>query len=190
MKYDVDISRFNGFKRYKDSMSNTEGSRIKMENDEGLKQYHKVNVLLWGSILAFVAILTLLAYILDDMGTLKPVADAAQINQILFLIAVILAFGILFFKRSLFNPKKLIDIPFEKSLEEKTSLVLAKLRKNYIIVWAMGEAIGILGFVNYILTADLQYLLVFAVVSIYSILINLPRTAVAERCVELVEENH
>lgn len=160
-----------------------------MENDEGLKQYHKINVLLWGSILVFVVILSLLAYFLDSMNTLRPIGNAAQINQILFLIAVVLAFGILFFKRSLFNPKKLIETPFEKSLEERTSIVLVKLRKNYIIVWAMGEAIGILGFINYILTTDLQYLLVFAVVSIYSILINLPRIAVAERCVELVKEN-
>jgi hypothetical protein len=161
-----------------------------MENDKGLKQYHKVNVLIWGSILVFVIILTLLAYFLDSMNSLQPVENAVQINQILFLIAVILAFSILFFKRSLFNPNKLIEIPFEKSLEEKTSLVLAKLRKNYIIVWAMGEAIGILGFVNYILTADIQYLLVFVVVSAYSILINIPRIAVAERCVELVKEKH
>jgi hypothetical protein len=161
-----------------------------MENDGSLKQYHKINVLLWVSILSFVVILTILAYILDSMNTLRPVENAGQINQILFLIAVIIAFGILFFKRSLFNPKKLIEIPFEKSLEEKISLVLSKLRKNYIIVWAMGETIGILGIVNYIMTADLQYLLVFSVVSIYSILINLPRLAVAERCVELVKENH
>jgi uncharacterized membrane protein YedE/YeeE len=124
------------------------------------------------------------------MGTLRPVENAAQINQIMFLLAVVIAFGILFFKRSLFHPKKLIENTYETSLAEKSTAALAKLRKNYIIVWAMGEAIGILGFINYILTADFQYLLVFAVVSIYSILINLPRINVAERCVELVEENY
>lgn len=161
-----------------------------MESDGSLKQYHKINVILWGSILFFVVILMLLAYFLDSMNTLQPVENAVQINQILFLMAVLIAFGILFFKRSLFNPNKLIETPFEKSLDEKTSLVLTKLRKNYIIVWAMGESIGILGFVNYILTTDIQYLLVFSVVSIYSILINMPRLAVAERCIELVKENH
>ena len=161
-----------------------------MENDEDLKQYHKINVILWGSILIFVIILTLLAYFFDSMNTLRALEGAAQINQIMFLIAVVLAFGILFFKRSLFNPKRIIETPFEKSLEEKTNLVLSKLRRNYIIVWAMGEAIGILGFVNYIMTTDLQYLLVFSVVSVYSIIINIPRIAIAERCVELVKENH
>jgi hypothetical protein len=161
-----------------------------MENDEGLNQYHRINVFLWISILFFVVILTLLAYFFDSMDTLRPMENATQINQIMFLIAVVIAFGILFFKRSLFNPKKLIEIPNEKSIEEKSGLVLAKLRKNYIIVWAMGETIGILGFVNYILTTDLQYLLVLSVVSIYSLLINLPRLAVAERYVKLVRENY
>jgi MFS family permease len=161
-----------------------------MENDENIKQYHRMNVIFWGSILSFVVILTVLGYILDSLNTLRPVQNAAQVNQIMFLLAVVIAFGILFFKRSLFNPKKLIDTPFEKPLPEKINLVLAKLRKNYIIVWAMGETIGIIGFVNYILTVDIQYLLVFSVVSIYSILINLPRIAIAKRCVELVKENH
>jgi hypothetical protein len=161
-----------------------------MNNEEGLKQYHRTNVMLWVSIIFFVVILTVLAYFLDSMDTLRPMENAVQINQIMFLIAVIIAFGILFFKRSLFNPKKLIETPNGKSIEEKSGLVLAKLRKNYIIVWAMGETIGILGFVNYILTTDLQYLLVLAVVSIYSLLINLPRLAVAERYVQLVKENY
>ena len=52
----------------------------------------------------------------------------------------------------------------------------------------MGEAIGVIGFVNYMVTADIQYLLVFSVVSIYSILINMPRISVAESCVEFVNE--
>ena len=57
------------------------------------------------------------------------------------------------------------------------------------IVWALGEAIGIIGFINYMLTINHQYLLVFSVVSVYSILINMPRLVVAEKCIELVKEN-
>ena len=161
-----------------------------METDDNLKQFHRTNVIIWVSILSFVIILTALAYILDRTNTMLPVQEAAQINQVMFLLAVIIAFGILFFKRSLFNPKKIIESPFEKSLPEKMDLVLSKLRKNYIIVWAMGETIGIIGFINYIFTVDIQYLLVFAVVGIYSILINMPRITVAARCIELVKENH
>ncbi len=74
-------------------------------------------------------------------------------------------------------------------LPEKIDFTLARLRRNYVIVWAMGETIGIVGFVNYMVTIDIQYLLVFSVVSIYSILINMPRVSIAESCLALVEEN-
>jgi len=160
-----------------------------MAEEDTIKHYQRTNVLIWISILSFVIILTLLAYIIDSAGTMQPVQDANQINQVLFLLAVVIAFGILFFKRSLFNPRKIIESTSEKSIPEKINLALSTLRKNYIIVWAMGEAIGVIGFVNYMVTIDIQYLLVFSVVSVDSILINMPRIVFAEKCVELVKEN-
>ena len=160
-----------------------------METEGNLKQYQKINVLIWVSIISFVIILTFLGYFLDSLGTMLPAQSALQINQVLFLLAVVIAFGILFFKRSLFNPKKIIVSALDQSLQGKIDQTLAKLRRNYIIVWAMGESIGIIGFINYMVTIDIQYLLVFSVVSVYSILINMPRISVAERCVELVKEN-
>ena len=160
-----------------------------MAEEDTLKHYQRTNVLIWISILSFVIILTVLAYIIDSAGTMQPLQDANQINQVLFLLAVVIAFGILFFKRSLFNSKKIIESTSEKSIPEKINLALSTLRKNYIIVWSMGEAIGVIGFVNYMVTIDIQYLLVFSVVSVYSILINMPRIVFAEKCVELVKEN-
>jgi hypothetical protein len=140
-----------------------------MEENVNIKQYQRTNVLIWVSILSFVIILTLLAYLLDTSSAMLPANNAAQINQVMFLLAVVIAFGILFFKRSLFNPRKIIDSPIGKSPSDKVEFVLAKLRRNYIIVWAMGETIGIIGFINYMITVDIQYLFVFSVVSIYSI---------------------
>lgn len=159
-----------------------------MEENGILQQYHRINILIWGAIISFVIILTLLGYFLDSSNTMFPAESAAQVNQVLFLMAVVIAFGILLFKRSLFNPKKLANSPIEMTLQEKTDLVLARLRRNYVIVWAMGETIGVIGFVNYMVTTDIQYLLVFSVVSIYSILINMPRQSVAESCMELIKE--
>jgi hypothetical protein len=160
-----------------------------MADEDTIKQYQRTNVLIWVSILTFVIILTVLAYVLDSTRTMQPVQNAEQINQVLFLLAVVIAFGILFFKRSLFNPRKIIENTSEKSLSERINLALSKLRRNYIIVWAMGESIGIIGFINYMVTIDIQYLLVFSVVSVYSILINIPRVVFAEKCAELLEEN-
>jgi hypothetical protein len=160
-----------------------------METDDDVTQYHRTNVLIWVSILLFVIILTVIAYVLNSSETMLPEQETAQINQVLFLLAVIIAFGILFFKRSLFNPSKIIEAPSDQSLPQKINLALSKLRRNYVIVWALGEAIGIIGLINYMLTINHQYLLVFSVVSVYSILINMPRVVVAEKCIELVKEN-
>ena len=160
-----------------------------METDDYVTQYHRTNVLIWVSILLFVIILTVLAYILNRSKTMLPEQETVQITQVLFLLAVIIAFGILFFKRSLFNPRKIIEGPSDQSLQQKIHSALSKLRRNYVIVWALGEAIGIIGFINYMLTINHQYLLVFSVVSVYSILINMPRLVVAEKCIELVKEN-
>ncbi len=72
-----------------------------MEDNGKVIQYHRTNIIIWVAIISFVLILTLLAYFLDSSGMLLPAENAAQVNQILFLIAVAIAFGILFFKRSL-----------------------------------------------------------------------------------------
>jgi hypothetical protein len=130
-----------------------------------------------------------LTYILDESKVFVPVDNAVQFNQVMFLIAVALAFAILFFKRSLFIPGKIVDVSPEKTSPQKSELVLIQLRKNYIIVWTLGEAICIIGFINYIFTVDFQHFLVFAVVSLYSVLINMPRIAIAEKCMELIQEN-
>jgi len=160
-----------------------------MGSDINLKQYQKTNILIWVSIISFVIILTLLGYFLDRSGSMMPAQSAAQINQVMFLLAVVIAFGILFFKRSLFNPNRIVDDSLDRSTAEKVNQTLTGLRRNYVIVWALGETIGIIGFINYMITIDTQYLLVFSVVSIYSILINMPRISLAERCVDLVREN-
>lgn len=160
-----------------------------MESENTIKEFHRFNVLIWTAIIVSVVILSVIAFILDNSQMFVPVSNAIQINQIMFLIAVVIAFAILFFKRSLFIPGKLVNIPSEIINPEKFKIVLSRIRKNYIIVWALGEAIGVIGFINYILTADRQYLYVFALVSIYSILINIPRIAFVERCLDLVEGN-
>lgn len=160
-----------------------------MENEIILKSYHRVNIFIWLSILIFIVILTMVTFMLDEAMTFIPVESAAQVNQVMFLLAVVIAFAILFFKRSLFVPGKIAEVPFELATEEKNSIVFKRLRKNYIIVWAMGEAIALMGFINYVLTADRQYFMVFAVVSLYSVLINIPRIAIAEKCIELTRQD-
>jgi hypothetical protein len=160
-----------------------------MESNGKLKEFQRMSVLIWIAIITSIIILSVLIFVLDESLIFVPVNNAEQINQVMFLIAVALAFAILFFKRSLFIPGKIVDVSPERTLIQKAELALRRLRKNYITVWALGEAICIIGFVNYIFTVDFQQFLVFAVVSLYSVLINIPRIAIAEKCMELIQEN-
>jgi len=155
-----------------------------MEDEQIFKDAHRINITIWVAIIAFIVVLSLMTFLIDSMSPLQPVDGADQINQFAFLLAVVLAFAILIFKRTLFMPEKIQAKYKHESGELLRTLCLTQIRKNYIIVWAMGEAICILGFANYILTANRQYFLVFAVVSIYSVLINMPRIALLKRCGE------
>ena len=153
-----------------------------MEDEQLFTSTHRINITIWVAIIAFIVILSLITFLIDSTSPLQPVTEAHQINQLTFLVAVVLAFAILIFKRTLFMPEKILAKHQDASADNLTTICLTKLRKNYLIVWSMGEAICILGFVNYILTANQQYYLVFAVVSVYSVLINMPRIALLKKC--------
>ncbi len=162
--------------------------RKKMQDEQLIKEFHRTNVIIWIGIIVTVVVLGIIIFIIDDMNIFQPISNAAQINQIIFFIAVVIAFAILFLKRSFFLPEKIISKIPEKPIPEKINLCLVQIRKNYIIVWGLGEAIVVLGFVNYILTVDFQYFLVFSIVGVYSILINIPRIVLATNCVERIRE--
>ena len=154
-----------------------------------LKVFHRSLMLIWVAIISGVVIITFLAFTMQSMNVMTATPQAEAINQVLFLVAVALAFAILFFKRSLFLPEKIVSTLPEKSSIVKTELVLMRLRRNYITVWALGEAIALIGFVDYVFTGNSQYFLVYTVVSIYSVLVNMPRLVIAEKCFELIEES-
>jgi hypothetical protein len=162
--------------------------RKKMDDEQQIKEFHRINILIWTAIIVTVIILSAIAYILDRINIFQPVPDAAQINQIIFFIAVVIAFAILFLKRSFFLPDKIINKLSEGSVETKLILTYSQIRRNYIIVWGLGESIAVLGFVNYTLTADFTYFLVFGIVSLYSILINTPRIALLKICTERIRQ--
>jgi hypothetical protein len=155
---------------------------------QDLISFNKTNVILWGAILTGIVILSIIVFVLDQSQTFTPIPVAQNVNQILFIVAVIFAFGILILKRSIFSPHKIIAYAVKMTNEEKTRIVLARIRRNYIVVWAMAEVICLIGFLNYIFTVNFQAYLVFAIVSIYSVIINFPRQNLANQCIEQLAE--
>jgi hypothetical protein len=155
---------------------------------QDLISFNKANVILWGAILTGIVILSLIVFILDQSQTFSPIPVAQNVNQILFIVAVIAAFGILILKRSIFLAHKIVAYAVKKETEDKTQIILNRIRRNYILVWALAEVICLIGFLNYIFTVNFQTYLVFAIVSIYSVVINFPRQNLADQCIEQLTE--
>jgi hypothetical protein len=157
------------------------------DTEKLLKIFHRTNIIVWACILSVVIILTIIAAVIKDQVMLTPFSDVNLINQIFFIIAVLVAFAILFLKRSMFSIEKVTqNIAFE-SFAERIGIVFSRLRKNYLLVWIMGESIAALGFANFILTVDFKSMLLFAVVSAYSVLINMPRINLAQICIDRIQ---
>ena len=156
--------------------------------EEKISAFHKRNLIIWGAIFAGVIALSVVAYFLNKNHSFYPLPQAYQVNQILFIAAIVLAGSILVFKRSNFVPSKIADrISRLNVAENKLEYLFPKLLRNYFIVWALGEAIALIGFINFVFTADFSSYLIFAVVSAYSLLINIPNEGFIYKCLDLIE---
>ena len=153
-----------------------------------MQNFHKTNMTLWGAILVGVIILSMVVYYLHSSESVTALPESQDVAQVMFFAAVILAIGILFLKRSVLAPAKIVKSAKNLSEESAEQFVISKIRRNYVIIWAMAELICLLGFFNYIMLADIQNYLIFAVVSIYSLLINMPREALIIQSLEMLKE--
>lgn len=158
------------------------------ENDV-INNFHKTNMIMWAAVMSAIVIISIISYVFDQMQLIKPVHGFQEWNQIFFIIAVMLAFVILFFKRTFFVPQKIIDRAKKVQQADQVQNVLSSLRRDYIVVWAIGELICILGFVNYILIVQLNNFLIYAVVSLYAVAINIPRIGLVQKCVEVLSSS-
>ena len=145
-----------------------------------LNFYHKTNMIIWGAILSGMVILFGVTFVLDKMEIFAGNLTANPLSQVFFIIAIILAFSILFLKRVFFIPEKIVGV---NKLSE--SEALGKLRRNYIMIWSLGEVICLLGFIDYILTVNFRSFLIYAVVGIYAVGVSMPRKTIAESCASL-----
>jgi len=151
-----------------------------------MQNFHKTNLTLWVAVLSGVIILSAVVYYLNLSETMSPIPDSQDVAQIMFVAAVVLAIAILFLKRSTFSPTKVVENA--KGQTDTELYAMNKIRRNYIIVWGLGELICLLGFFNFIMLADIQNYMIFAVVSIYSLLVNMPRETLLIQVLEMLKE--
>ncbi len=153
-----------------------------------MQKFHKSNMILWGAITSGLVILTAVVYYLDTTSAIAPVQDSQDTAQLMFVAAVVLAIVILVLKRSVLAPAKIVQHARGLPEDQAKIFVMSRLKKNYIIIWALAELICLLGFFNYMLLSDFQNYLIFAIVSIYSMLVNMPREALLFQSLDLLKE--
>lgn len=146
-----------------------------------LDNFFKVNFILWGAILLGMIVISAVGYILNSMQAFTPVENIAEYKNIFFLTAIALAIAILMLKRNNFMPQKLASAFSNLPAEEAELKVLAKIRQNFIVVWTLGEAILLIGFVELVLSATIESFLIYLVVSFYSVIMNYPRKDIARQ---------
>ena len=153
-----------------------------------LESFYRSNLIIWLAILSGMAILGIAAFVLNQIEAFTPMPQAMLYNKVLFLIAVILAIAILYLKRTRFIPSRIVKKVEEYPEENRFSALTAILRKNYMILWILAEAIFIIGFVDFILSVLFDSFLAYAVVGIYAFALNFPRKSLLLKCIELLSE--
>ncbi|MGD9488868.1 MAG: hypothetical protein AB7W47_12655 [Calditrichaceae bacterium] len=173
-----------------------------------LRRIHRINRLLWASIFSGMVGIVLITLVLKFFNIVsEPVSPGSEsmIDQILLIIAVLLAFLILYLKRTYLLPEKLVlrakshelniepgdvtdfvqEFGKEGDLMAKTLIIM---RRYFMVVWSLANLIVIIGFIDYILALQFGSFLVFSIVGFYSMTINFPLFSLVEKCYESISE--
>ncbi len=171
-----------------------------------LKQLNRANIVLWGAILSGMLILVIAAYLFKTFGILDfpAVRDTGIFRNVFLMIILILLFVILYIKRSLLTAEKITEkaqtspaaaeadamLPLVQHFGTNSALLLKTvklLRRYYLFVWTIADLIVVLGFVEYVLTLNFQSLMIYAIVGLYSLIINYPTVSLLEKCYLKIE---
>jgi len=166
-----------------------------------LKQLHNPIRLIWLALLVEIIVLIGVGLLLDYLNALgEPViSNRKAISDLSMMLIVVLLFAVLFLKRNLLNPDKLIErakskkdavynpqwqmIVQEFGPEAEIMVHIVEIiRKYYLVIWSIGNAIVLIGFVGLVVGLPLRQFLIYAVVGLYSLSVNFPVFSMVERC--------
>lgn len=157
-------------------------------NSEYIEEFHKKLFIIWAAILSGMVILFVVIFVFDRSQVFTPIENPLKVKNVLFTVAIVMAVGILFLKRVVFQPQKIAEKIKASAPENPEKSLLNRLRNNYIIVWAMGETILFLGFIEYIFITNFESFIIYAFVGLYAVIINLPQKNFIQKNLELLNE--
>jgi len=174
-----------------------------------LRHIHRVNRVLWTSVLSGMILLFIITFIFKYNGYISAVTLSAnpQLENMMLLFTIGLLFLIFYLKRHYLVPRKLIDraekkeisygtgdiADFKEEFGEDVSIIakaLILMRRYFMLVWSLANIVLLFGFIAFILAGQFQTFLIYVVVSLYSMFINFPSFALIEKCVAIVDEKY
>ncbi len=165
-----------------------------------LRHIHRVNRILWSSILGGMLVLGLVGVLFYYMKLIQwQPLSLHNIDQILFFGAIVLVVLIFYIKRHYLELHKLIErarvrsvnlsasdaADFMEEFDANATLLVKTLmlmRRYYMVVWSIANLILIIGFIYFVISGLFRTFLMYLILSVYVMLTNFPFFSLIERC--------
>ncbi len=173
-----------------------------------VRHLYRVNRILWTGVFAGVLTLIGLGYLFHQMNTMavQPGAIGPQTDTIILFLAIGLLYIVFHMKRTYLAPDRLIKRAQTKTLQITSvdledfiaefgneANVMAKtlilLRRYYMVIWSIANLITLLGFIQFVISGEIKVLMIYGVVSLYSLLINFPSFRIIEQCYTKISQD-
>lgn len=171
-----------------------------------LLEFHQKNRITWFAILAGMLTLVILVVVFHTMDLFRAplTSKLGMYNQLFLFVVFALAFLIIILKRIFFAPSQLVSAARRKAHRQKVEddaegrrqilrFALQRIRVFSLILWVLADLIVLVGFFSYLFLLSLQSFMIYAIVGLYSLAINYPRTGLLESCYEQImpgDEEH
>ena len=120
---------------------------------------------------------------------INPLGDYRLLDQGIMTAVLIVAIVIFLIKRNLFVPEKIVTALKTKT-EDRTKIRTACMmtgRKYQLIIWVLSEAIGLLAFILFLLSGNLELFGIYMLVGVYVLAVNFPTGRFLDRCETLLD---
>jgi len=167
---------------------------MKQEFRDKVRRIYRLNRMLWIATIVGMGFLNLFVLVFNYFGIIvePSVENVVNVDNLIMGVILMLAFLILYLKRTYLPPKKLIERAKKKDLSivpddvrdllhefgddgDTMAKALIILRRYYMVIWSVANLITILAFIDYIIALRFQSFWIYSVVAIYSMVINFPR---------------
>lgn len=148
----------------------------------------KRNKIIWASVFIGVLLILFISWAVGDIliDSSAPILDPQKSDTFFLLTIGAITIVILYIKRSILVPAKLLELGKKKSDakllkysdEDDRGRAFDKsvrlINRYMMLVWFLADIIVIIAFINYLFTGVFNTMLIYSIVGIYSLIINFP----------------